>query len=188
MATPGVLLGSKNVVLEDVYINTALRHERQTVHEAQNLAPPPAHPRLFSQLSENDGRGHTLLSVKELPQKVPQISAPYDTSDLLATRAARASGDVSSPRWLHAWKFDNRTSRLMSPLSKDETGHGSSSLQRYSPISLIWLQWETAWLAALLLHVEHEFMTTSAFIRYTTVSNLQAMLLGTPVLVKLQAS
>ena len=41
----------------------------------------------------------------------------------------------------------------MSPLSKDETGHGSSILQRNSPISLIWLQWETAWLAALLLHI-----------------------------------
>ena len=40
----------------------------------------------------------------------------------------------------------------MSPLSKDETGHGSSILQRNSPISLIWLQWETAWLAALLQH------------------------------------
>ena len=38
----------------------------------------------------------------------------------------------------------------MSPLSKDETGHGCSILQRNSPISLIWLQWETAWLAALL--------------------------------------
>ena len=45
-------------------MNTALRHERQTVHEAQKLAPQPEHPRLFSQLSENDGRGHTLLQVK----------------------------------------------------------------------------------------------------------------------------
>ena len=39
------------------------------MHEAQNLASPPVHPRFFSQLSENDGRGHTLLQVKELPQK-----------------------------------------------------------------------------------------------------------------------
>ena len=54
IATPRVLLGSKNVVLEDVYMNTAQRHERQMVHEAQNLAPPPVHPRLFSQLPENE--------------------------------------------------------------------------------------------------------------------------------------
>ena len=39
----------------------------------------------------------------------------------------------------------------MSPLSKDQIGRGSSILQRNIPISLIWLQCETAWLAALLL-------------------------------------
>ena len=39
----------------------------------------------------------------------------------------------------------------MSPLNKDETGHGSSISQRNSSISLIGLQWETAWLADLLL-------------------------------------
>ena len=39
----------------------------------------------------------------------------------------------------------------MSRLSKDETGHGNSILQRNSPISPIWHQWVTAWLAALLL-------------------------------------
>ena len=44
----------------------------------------------------------------------------------------------------------------MSPLSKDETGHGSSILQRNSLISLLWLHWETAWLAALLLLLWHE--------------------------------
>ena len=41
-------------------------------------------------------------------------------------------------------------SREMTPFSPDKTGHESSILQR-SPISLIWLQWETAWLAAALL-------------------------------------
>ena len=36
-------------------------------------------------------------------------------------------------------------------LEQGQTGHGSSISQLNSPISLIWLQWETAWLAALLL-------------------------------------
>ena len=69
IATPRVLLGSMNVVLEDVHMNAALRHVRQTVHEAKNLAPPRVYPRLFSQLPENDGRGHTLLQATELLQK-----------------------------------------------------------------------------------------------------------------------
>ena len=32
---------------------------------------------------------------------------------------------------------------------------GGYILQQNSPISLIWLQWETAWLAALLLLLAH---------------------------------
>ena len=50
-------------------MNAALRHDRQTVHEAKNLAPPSVRPSLFSQLLEHDGRGHTLLQATELPQK-----------------------------------------------------------------------------------------------------------------------
>ena len=32
-----MLLGSRNVVLEDVNMNAALRHDRQTVHDAIQL-------------------------------------------------------------------------------------------------------------------------------------------------------
>lgn len=52
----GVMLGSRNVVLEDVHINAALRQDRQPVHEAKNLA---MHLKLFSDFPEHDGRGHT---------------------------------------------------------------------------------------------------------------------------------
>ena len=50
-------------------MNAALRHVRQSVHEAKNLAPPSVHPRLFSQFPKNDGRADTFLQATQLPQK-----------------------------------------------------------------------------------------------------------------------
>ena len=65
--------------------------------------------------------------------------------NLSATSAARVSGDISSPRPLvpdygHGRLYKKEpTSLLMSPLSKDETGHGRSSFTRDSPDKPCWL-------------------------------------------------
>ena len=47
IATHSVLLGSRNVVLEDVDMNAALRHDRQSVHEAKNFGSTICAPKAF---------------------------------------------------------------------------------------------------------------------------------------------
>lgn len=55
--------------LEDVYMNVALRRDRQMVHESKNRAPRPAQPGFPSRIPNHDGKGRTLPEMTELLQK-----------------------------------------------------------------------------------------------------------------------
>ena len=77
-----------------------------------------------------------------------------DQTKILEAGRLRQSLTANMPQTWCAWTVEDDNLRLGGTDESLEQGRnrsGSSILQRNSPISLIWLQWETAWLAALLL-------------------------------------
>ena len=50
-------------------MNAIVRHVGQAMHEANDLIPPPMHPRPYGQLPGNDCMGDTLLEAAMLPEE-----------------------------------------------------------------------------------------------------------------------